>query len=184
MRRPFLILIALFLLIAGVAFAVVLFFQKEEAPAVPGPVTFPTGGMQESLGTREPRMVIAGREGTSFSIPDLTKDPGTAPEPYVATQYILAEYCLSEEGCTNAEAGEGFRVVYEERDQSFDVLLLAEPLRETRAKAEQYLALKLELTPAQLCSLNISVGTINAINGFYAGEELGLSVCPGAVQLP
>lgn len=183
MRRPLLILLPLFLLAVAGVWTYLYVTQKENAPE-PVPVTFPSGSPEGVPRGEGERIVVKGKEGVTFSVPEITQAPGTAVEPYEEDEYVIAEYCLINEGCTDAAEGNGFRIVFEKQRQSFDVLLLAEPLGESRAKATQFLAKTLELTPSQVCSLNVSVGTINAVNGFYAGEELGLSGCPGAVQLP
>ncbi len=82
------------------------------------------------------------------------------------------------------ETTTSFGVIFNEADGSFAIGLESEPLGETRRQAEQYLLSLLGITDQALCSLNVYVGTTVYVNTFYAGKNLGLSFCPGSVQLP
>jgi hypothetical protein len=79
---------------------------------------------------------------------------------------------------------EWFDIFYDEPSGSITVFLYQEPLREARLKATTVLVSKLNTQPDILCQLNITVITNEYINSTYAGQNLGLSICPDAIALP
>ena len=66
----------------------------------------------------------------------------------------------------------------------FLISLAQEPLGEVRRQAENALLQRLNLSAAELCKLDVQVWTDDSVNATYAGQDLGLSYCPGAVVLP
>jgi hypothetical protein len=130
---------------------------------------FPSGST-----ARSPMTEITLTDGSSVQVPDLTTGK-TPAELTNATYYELTEGDDSADG--------SFTVTYG-TDSSFAIQLLEEPLSESRAAAEGYLRLKLGLSDAQMCALDTTVAVPNSVNEFYSGSDLGLSFCPGSVQLP
>lgn len=78
---------------------------------------------------------------------------------------------------------EMFDIYYDEVTGSLLVILDREPLELARALAMRRLESKLGLPSAELCDLNISVITNSYVSTVYAGYELGVADCPGALSL-
>lgn len=69
-------------------------------------------------------------------------------------------------------------------DRTFTIALLDRNLREARIVAERDLLTRFNLTEEQACSLNVLVSTIASVSQEFSGRQLGLSFCPGRVDLP
>ena len=110
--------------------------------------------------------------GSTVKVPDFTKT-NQPPVASATSGYQVA-------GSVNGD----FQILYFPAQSYFLISLLAEPLGANRKAAEAELRAKLGLPDSQLCKLNIEVNTIGSVNNTYAGENLGLSFCPGAVLLP
>lgn len=77
-----------------------------------------------------------------------------------------------------------YSVVFSENNNSFAVGLLVEPIAQARRDAELYLQSMLGVEQRELlCLLDVYVGVPYTVNEFYSGQNLGLSFCPGSVQL-
>ena len=85
-------------------------------------------------------------------------------------------------GGLNTET-ELFTLTYYEAYQYFQISLEAEPLAEVRREAETTFLQQLNISQEDACTLDVSVRTRVEINQFFAGQELGLSFCPGALAL-
>ncbi len=83
----------------------------------------------------------------------------------------------------DSDETEMFDIYYDEVAGSLLVTLDREPLELARALAMRRLESKLGLPSAELCDLNISVITNSYVSTVYAGYELGLADCPGALSL-
>ncbi len=66
----------------------------------------------------------------------------------------------------------------------FTVILNKLPLSKSRVEAENALRTKLGLSNEELCKLDLSVYVFGWINKDLAGQNLGLSFCDGAMDLP
>lgn len=118
-------------------------------------------------------------DGRTVLVPDFREI--TQPEGHVP-----------EQGYQVAIAGkERYTITYYPEDKTQGlapyvlVSLLAEPLGEVRRDAENELRLILNISDADICALpDIQVWTSRSVNEFFAGKDLGLSFCPGAVTLP
>lgn len=66
---------------------------------------------------------------------------------------------------------------------TFDMMLYAFPLEETRKRAGKYLAETLGVSEQELCQLKIFVGVSPSTSSSLAGKNLGLSSCPGNTDL-
>ena len=77
-----------------------------------------------------------------------------------------------------------YSISYSTSDQSFLITLESKPLKTARAAAEQDILNRLNITQAQACQLKVSVKVPLNVDPNYAGNELGLSFCPGSVPLP
>jgi len=109
-------------------------------------------------------------------VADFKKDPETKVSASGSLYYLSG-------GLTPSPTKTPYSIFYVEADKSFHITLLQEPLRGTRAQAEQVLLKKLGVTEQQVCSLVVYVGVPGPVNQFYGGKELGLSFCPGAEAL-
>lgn len=75
-----------------------------------------------------------------------------------------------------------YRINYWLVDKSFGIYLAREPLGEVRRSAAEDLRIRLGLTPKELCSLAVDVGTSDDVNSFLGAQNLGLPGCPGAYR--
>ena len=75
-----------------------------------------------------------------------------------------------------------YTISYFTADKSFLITLESQPLKDSRAAAEQALLSKLGITQAQACQLKTSVKTTFDVDQVWAGNELGLSFCPNSIQ--
>lgn len=66
----------------------------------------------------------------------------------------------------------------------FAIILNALPLSKTRRDAENILRSRLGVGNQELCKMDINVYVFGAIAEEYAGQNLGLSFCENAVELP
>ncbi|MEA2701513.1 MAG: hypothetical protein QOE22_222 [Candidatus Parcubacteria bacterium] len=80
--------------------------------------------------------------------------------------------------------GPPYLITYTKETGYFNIVLLSEPIGETRRAAEQFLKARLGLSEDEMCSINYSLGAPVWVNSTFAGVELGFSFCPGAVPLP
>jgi hypothetical protein len=122
--------------------------------------------------TNSSTLVVTLKNGSNVTVPDFTKQnqPSTAN---------------AESGYQVAGSNTGdYQILYFPQNSGFLVSLFVEPLGSTRLEAEAALRKQLGLTDTQLCALTIEVRTTVDVNQTYAGRDLGLSFCPGAVPLP
>lgn len=173
------------LLVIIVAVVYGLFFANKAAlPSSGDNTSFPIASTSPGTTNGSPTMTIADKDGKALSVNNFVSASGTVAEPYTKGEYVLADDCANNDGCTSAAQATGFRIVYDSRNQSFNVLILSEPLKDSRKAAEQFLIKSLGISQAGLCSLNVTVGTILSVNDTYAGQQLGFNGCPGSVLLP
>jgi hypothetical protein len=84
---------------------------------------------------------------------------------------------------TRSDKNAGFSLVYYKSDNSYAIAILNEPIAQNRIAASKYLLELLQISEADACKLNVYIGTIYSVNQQLAGQNLGLSFCPGAIQL-
>ncbi|MBU6321442.1 MAG: hypothetical protein KGI78_01125 [Patescibacteria group bacterium] len=161
---------------------------KQTPPAVP--VTLPESGASGNgaPGNSGAGMSVSGAGG-AVAVSDFLKSPTTAPDAQNAGVYYLAGSSCAPDAMyawcpRGADTGGKFNITYNKNDQSFIVVLLAEPLGAERQVAEQFLEQALGVQATQLCGLDARVETTNSVNEQYAGKNLGFSFCPGATPLP
>lgn len=112
------------------------------------------------------------RDGSQIAIPDFTKE-NQPPTANAESGYQVAGSNTSD-----------FQILFYPQNSGILISLLAEPLGAVRLAAEDALRAKLGLSDSQLCRLTVDVMTPGDVNFTYAGRNLGLSFCPGAVTLP
>lgn len=76
-----------------------------------------------------------------------------------------------------------FQIFYYDLDQSFNIAILQEPIAEVRKVAETQLLKRLQISTEDACSLLIVVATPGFVSEDLSGKNLGLSFCPGSMQL-
>jgi hypothetical protein len=77
-----------------------------------------------------------------------------------------------------------FDIMYDRPSGSITIYLHELPLSFARNLAISRLTDSLQVTTSDLCNLNVSVQTNVFVDSTYAGVELGVPGCPGAVNLP
>jgi len=86
-----------------------------------------------------------------------------------------------DEGVANNEIS--YQIFFDDIDKSFTLSLLQEPLASSRLNAEEALLKRLAVPKNDLCSMKIIVNTPSFVSEDYSGNNLGLSFCPGAMNL-
>lgn len=76
-----------------------------------------------------------------------------------------------------------YGVYYDEPSGSFTITLYSEDTKKARQSAETYILKNLSYTKDQWCRFPVTVITNEYENPQWAGVNLGLSFCPGSVQL-
>ena len=71
-----------------------------------------------------------------------------------------------------------YSIAYFPKNQQFSIIILNENFEETRIKAEkEFLEVLGEQDITKICSLNVYISTITAVNPDLAGINVGLSMC-------
>lgn len=173
--KKILIITSVALLIIGIAFGVVWYRSQSTVPTPSGQTVDPFG-----FGGNETTQPGTFAQSTSLSLSD-----GSTVSVPAFIDNSQPEWASNEYGYAVSESKDpSYGILYYPNDSGFLISLLTEPLGEARRAAEQELRSKLQLTNAQLCKLKAQVFTSNGVSEVYAGQDLGLSFCPGAVQLP
>lgn len=81
------------------------------------------------------------------------------------------------------EVDPAYAITYFASYDFYQISLNQEPLAEVRKTAEAELQTTLGVDNATLCGLEVSVRTKVDVSQFFAGQELGISFCPGSVAL-
>jgi hypothetical protein len=132
---------------------------------------------------------VATVDGRIIKVKDFKHDPDTLPTVSNPGKYDLAggwarDPDVGKEMANIKKAGNApYMIQYDDRDQSFKVLLNKEPIARVRLQAEQYLMGKLGISQADMCRLRRDVGTVYNVNQVFSGKNLDFSFCPGAVAL-
>jgi hypothetical protein len=168
--------IVILLIIIGVIFVMKAFHPA--TPVTTGTNPFGQTGLQggQTTGTVANTVKIQTRAGDMLSVPDFTTGHPSDKESN-GTYYDVTQ------DSSGNELNPDFSIVYG-TDSSVSIGLLAEPLSQARLHAEAMLRKLIPLTDAQLCALDVSVMVPASVSDVYAGTDVGLSFCPGAVKLP
>jgi hypothetical protein len=122
-------------------------------------------------------IAISTLKGNPIAVNDFTKDPQTATSTNIPGHYFIAG------GVDAFSNGSPYSIYYYDKDNSFTITILDEPIGELRMQAEQLLQQKLGITQAAMCNLRYYLSVRNDLNPLYAGKNLGFSFCPGATRL-
>jgi hypothetical protein len=77
-----------------------------------------------------------------------------------------------------------YQITYHAPDRTFTITVMQEPLGHTRRQAEAIFLAMLGLSKIEACVLRVNVTVPWSVNQRYAGQNLGMSFCPGATALP
>lgn len=168
----------LVLMVLGIS-ALLLFSKKPTGePSVNffgEPTTGPT-----LQGTESEKMVIT-QDGSYTPVRDFTKESTSVVGSDGGTYYDL----VHGEGPIFGNEGYTFEIQYDDTRFEFLIVLVSEPLSQSRTDAENFLLEKLNVDKETLCTLNVFVAVPLDVNEFYGQyRNLGLSFCPDSVQLP
>jgi hypothetical protein len=172
------------LILAGAAFAVWMLAPSSRAPAdnevEPSafdefedlPLAQPGGGTAAATDAAELTATTAARHGHPIRV-----------KPFLPA--VIDPAALDDGDLVLAEAADQtYRISYHVAGQSFLVALLQEPLRAARTKAEADLLARLGISALEACRLRLLVVTPAEVSAVYAGKNIGLTGCPGAVDIP
>lgn len=160
--------------IVGLALLLSLFvvWVQPEAEVPAGYSTLPVSDLTEESATEgETRITVGLQNGDTTTVNDIRP---------AATELGSGTYEFSGSA---PQLEKTYNLTYFETDDYFQINLLAEPLGETRIAAEIALMQQLGISREQLCDLRIMVMTDVYTNQFLAGQELGISSCPGSTAL-
>lgn len=124
--------------------------------------------------------------GSRVEVNDFINNGITVSDVVNPGNHILAGplgYCLPDGSCPHGAEVTGFSVSYGEKFNNFNIIL-EEPLRANRIKAEEFMIKTLGIERRNLCDLPYRIGTTSYINSQLAGYDFRFSFCPGAVALP
>lgn len=184
-RTLLIIGIAVLILLAG-GLGVFILLNKKDATSSQTPqanpfVFTPT---DTSTGTT-PQRTLYTTNGTKVTVPDFAKDSPSTVIGQTAddVQLDLTPYPEYQPG-TPFPTHE-FDVVFNQKNSEFVVTLNQEPLGHARTAAEAFIALKLGISPKDLCAFNVTITVPYSVNErFGSYGNLGASACTGAVSLP
>ncbi|GEM_PF-1796837 len=190
MKNRTLIIIASVLLAFTVVIVLVVSFvlltgsSSTESPGddqlIPTTGLFPSGfdtTETSTLSTAEGELVVN----------DFVHNGETVADPVNPGNYVLAGdvgYCLADGTCPHGADSERYSISYDDQKQFFTVILLKEPLNESRLAAETFLIERLGISREELCLLNSYVGIPYWVNDRFADGTVGFSACPQSVRLP
>ncbi|HYE23283.1 MAG TPA: hypothetical protein VEA92_02405 [Candidatus Paceibacterota bacterium] len=172
MRTPVVlgIIVALFVSLAGFGWWRVSITATDTATTTPTIPSLP----RDSGAT----VVLTSKANRIITVPDFTYG-----HPSVEVEDTGITYVYLTQNDDLVELDHRYGIVYGS-DSTISIGLLASPLGASRTAAETKLRELIPLADDILCSLKIAVQTADTIEPRFAGKELGLSFCPGAVPLP
>ena len=85
---------------------------------------------------------------------------------------------------TQNDIGAGFAILYSAADSSFSVAIEKTPISLYRERASRYFLQLFHVSESDACKLHVLVGVPAEIDSKLAGQNLGLSFCPGSITLP
>ena len=175
MKRTYIILGIVAVVLVAVLLVTFLVFNPKPSALPAGNSSNPFASSSESqtvASTSSPLLPVTLKDGSTAVVPNfITKNQPPTANALVGYQ-------------VDNTAPDSYQTIYFTSGSYFLITLNSEPLGEHRTEAENALRSELGLSDAQLCNLNIGVFTPGFASEQYAGENLGLSFCPGAVPLP
>lgn len=118
--------------------------------------------------------VSAPRQNTNSFVSRLVDNPYVTKDAQNNGVYLLHENPQNEQ--------HDFIIEYHESDQTIHVLIQVQPIQFVRQAAEARLQVVLGMSQRGLCDLKYQVIVPQWVSEAYAGQNIGFSSCPGAVQ--
>ena len=122
-------------------------------------------------------VVIETKDKKVITVPDFTYGHPSLEVEETGMTYV---FVTQRDDTTEQDARYGITYA---SDSSVIVGLLKAPLSEARVAAEAKLRELIPVPDAILCTLKVTVAVPDTIEPRYAGTDVGLSFCPGAVPL-
>jgi len=119
-----------------------------------------------------------GRENLPLDSPPLALDKVLLGEVEVNNFYRTATVADKTYGFVFFE-GEGYQIIFNDRDKSFLISILGSPFEQYRTEAEESLLKVLEISEAESCSLKVVITTPLFANREESGTQFPLSFCEG-----
>jgi hypothetical protein len=174
MKKP--LLIAIIILVVVLVVVALIFFRGNA----------PTG----STGTGAPTSTGGGLPTVSPGATPATAPTGATfvigtPQGSVTVNnfYKSAAYVTQDRQTVVLEQTSTYSIVYNTSDSGFIISLLSTPLPAARTAAETAFLQNLGISQQGACKLTVQEGVPINVSDQYPGENLGLSFCPGAVNL-
>ena len=132
----------------------------------------------------------------SGKTPPLTTTGGYTRQPQTIATYSGATYSavpilqnrqtsvVTTDLYKNTNNADMYNIFYNDSIGIGMILLYNENLKQARSAAETQLLTVLPYAREQICDMDIRVLTNEYVSKAYSGINLGLSLCPGSVQLP
>jgi|CXWL01.1.fsa_nt_gi hypothetical protein len=179
MKKTTLAIVSLIVIV--MLFAIVWFGRssKTQETTTSQITTFPNAISQPTQ-TNGSLIIIKGYDSAPIQTKDFISDSDAVEDPVNPGYYYLGYQTFGD----MAKENPPYLIAFITDTHYFNILLLKEPLGESRKAVEKYLIEKLGISLEQMCNLNYSVGTPTSVNSVYASMNLGFSFCPKAVQLP
>ncbi|MEM9336535.1 MAG: hypothetical protein AAGA35_01610 [Patescibacteria group bacterium] len=118
------------------------------------------------------RISVSGTQGRSVTVNNIQKLHETVT--FDGENYKFADNSLNEAG---------YEILFHAPDESFLISLESPPLKQARIAAEAELLEKLGISETDACQLTIRVATSLRVSETFGAKELGLSFCPGSIDL-
>lgn len=131
-----------------------------------GPLVPPTGNYASSTAFPTSTTIVIGTPQGSVTVKNFYKNASLITPD---AQSILIV------------ASPSYNIAYSVPDSSFSIALLSEPLAAARTAAEAAFLNVLGIDQTNACRLTVYEEVPSALSATYAGENLGLSFCPGAI---
>lgn len=153
---------------------------------VPPPVIDPIPVDQFPSGTgalpSDDILTVATTKG-ALRVRNFLADEETVADPVNKGYYYLGNHFPFDGDFASTTLSVPYTITYIESTQYFNISLFAEPISKSRMEAEKYLLDHVGITKEQMCILNYMVSVPNFVSPLFAGDSLGFSFCPGAIEI-
>lgn len=194
MNRTSILLASVFSILVVAGFLLYLSFSSEPGATQQGASLPDTNGLFTATGpsgsfasssASHPATTQIPTTGGNAAVDDFTKSSTVASSS--AGFYLIAYPPVSPNENIDAAASStphDYEIYFLSDTGFFDILLLKEPIAETRRSAAKDLADRLGISSDALCTLKYEVNVAYFVNSFYSAKNLGFPGCQGATALP
>jgi len=181
MKKIIIILTTILILIIGVI-GFMLVTQEAPVPTDSEPIsttspvtTFPASDDVP----KDHEVIFENNEGEIVEVDAFLDHPSVTPDTYNQGYYFLGNtFMPNEEGVQPH-----YVITYDSAEEFFNIVLLKEPLRQSRFEAEAYLRSVLNMSDASICSLEYTLSVPAYVNREMAGVDYRFSFCDDAVVI-